>query len=120
MISVQAETARLTTPGMPAEGAAQLATIGDTARAALAEMRRLLSVLRDDAGTELTRRPQPGLTQLIELIDEARESAGTSTRLIGLRAGPSPGAWCRTDRLSHCAGSTHERAAARPERRGGR
>jgi signal transduction histidine kinase len=82
MISVQAETARLTTPGMPAEGAERLLAIGDTARAALTEMRRLLGVLREDAGTATTRTPQPGLEQLTELIDEARESSGASTRLI--------------------------------------
>ena len=33
MIAVQAETARLTTPGMPAAGAQRLSAIGDTARA---------------------------------------------------------------------------------------
>jgi signal transduction histidine kinase len=83
MISVQAETARLATPGMPADGAKQLLAIGDTARSALTEMRRLLGVLREDAGPEaLTRRPQPGLEQLNELIDEAREHSTTSTRLI--------------------------------------
>jgi signal transduction histidine kinase len=82
MIAVQAETARLTTPGMPAEGARRLIAIGDTARDALTEMRRLLGVLREDAGSEPTRRPQPGLDQLNDLIDEARESAGASTRLI--------------------------------------
>jgi signal transduction histidine kinase len=83
MIAVQAETARLTTPGMPAEGAKRLTAIGDTARDALTEMRRLLGVLREDAGTEpVTRRPQPGLAQLNDLLDEARDSAGASTRLI--------------------------------------
>jgi signal transduction histidine kinase len=82
MIAVQAETARLTTPGMPAEGARRLVAIGDTARAALTEMRRLLGVLREDAGTEPSRAPQPGLEQLNSLIDEARESAGAGTRLI--------------------------------------
>jgi signal transduction histidine kinase len=82
MIAVQAETARLTTPGMPAEGARRLVAIGDTARAALTEMRRLLGVLREDAGTEPIRAPQPGLEQLNGLIDEARESAGSGTRLI--------------------------------------
>jgi len=82
MIAVQAETARLTTPGMPAEGATRLAAIGDTARAALTEMRRLLGVLREDAGADMSRAPQPGLEQLNGLIDEARESAGASTRLI--------------------------------------
>ncbi len=82
MIAVQAETARLTTDGMPAEGAKRLLAIGDTARAALTEMRRLLGVLRDDAGAEPTRQPQPGLDQLNDLIDTARESSGASTRLI--------------------------------------
>jgi signal transduction histidine kinase len=48
-LSVQAETARLTTPGLPPEGAEKLLAIGDTAREALTEMRRLLGVLRDDA-----------------------------------------------------------------------
>ncbi|HEY0451739.1 sensor histidine kinase [Actinophytocola sp.] len=80
MISVQAETARLTTRGMPPEGARRLLAIGDTARTALTEMRRLLGVLREDAGTEPTRSPQPGLQQLLELIDEMRASA--SARLI--------------------------------------
>ncbi|MFF2852425.1 sensor histidine kinase [Streptomyces sp. NPDC058001] len=83
MISVQAETARLTTPGMPDAGAKRLRDIGDTARAALTEMRRLLGVLREDAGAPpVTRRPQPGLTQLGELLDEAREATGAGTRLI--------------------------------------
>jgi signal transduction histidine kinase len=80
MISVQAETARVATPGMPEAGARQLQAIGDTARTALAEMRRLLGVLREDAGGEPTRAPQPGLNQLLALVDESR--AGASTRLI--------------------------------------
>jgi signal transduction histidine kinase len=82
MISVQAETARLTTPGLPPDGANRLLAIGDTARAALTEMRRLLGVLRDDAGAEPTRAPQPGLPQLVELVDGARAAGGASTRLI--------------------------------------
>ncbi|OIJ68010.1 sensor histidine kinase [Streptomyces mangrovisoli] len=82
MIAVQAETARLTTAGLPAEGAARLLAIGDTARAALTEMRRLLGVLREDADPGVQRRPQPGLRQLIDLVDEAREAAGCRARLI--------------------------------------
>ncbi|MFC8200046.1 sensor histidine kinase [Streptomyces sp. NPDC057298] len=82
MIAVQAETARLTTQGMPADGATRLLAIGDTARAALTEMRRLLGVLREDADAGVTRRPQPGLRQLMELIDESRDAAGSGTRLI--------------------------------------
>ena len=83
MIAVQAETARLTTPGMPPAGAQRLSSIGDTARAALTEMRRLLGVLREDTETGVAdRQPQPGLRQLNELLDAAREVSGTGTRLI--------------------------------------
>src|SRR6266566_3239047 len=103
MIAVQAETGRLTTPGLPAAGAQRLAAIGDTARGALTEMRRLLGVLREDAekavavqeeeeepapaepapaGTEAARRPQPGLSQLGELVDGARAASGSVVRLI--------------------------------------
>jgi signal transduction histidine kinase len=82
MIAVQAEAARLTTPGMPPEGVKRLLAIGVTARTALTEMRRLLGVLREDAGDAPTRRPQPGLQQLNELLDEARGLSAGSTRLI--------------------------------------
>ncbi len=83
MIAVQAETARLTTPGLPAAGAQRLAEIGDSARASLTEMRRLLGVLRDDTRTvRAARHPQPGLEQLNELLDEARDASGAGTRLI--------------------------------------
>ena len=83
MVAVQAETARVATPGLPEAGAQRFAAIGDTARAALTEMRRLLGVLREDARAEVAElRPQPGLTQLNELLDEARDAAGTAARLI--------------------------------------
>jgi signal transduction histidine kinase len=83
MIAVQAETARLATPGMPAAGAQRLSAIGDTARTALTEMRRLLGVLREDSGAApADRRPQPGLAQLNELLDEVREVSGIGARLI--------------------------------------
>ena len=86
MIAVQAETARLTTPGLPAAGAQRFTEIGDTARAGLTEMRRLLGVLREDAeeagATVADRHPQPGLPQLAELIDAARQASGSSARLI--------------------------------------
>jgi signal transduction histidine kinase len=88
MIAVQAETARLATPGMPAAGAQRLSEIGDTARAGLTEMRRLLGVLREDAhaampGDQSTdRQPQPGLRQLNQLLDGARDASGAAARLI--------------------------------------
>ncbi|MGW6056316.1 sensor histidine kinase [Streptomyces sp. NPDC055189] len=83
MIAVQAETARLTTPGLPGVGAERFLAIGDTARTALTEMRRLLGVLREDAGDSAPdRRPQPGLEQLGELVDEARDASAAAVRLI--------------------------------------
>jgi signal transduction histidine kinase len=83
MVAVQAETTRLTTPGMPAAGAQRLLDIGDTARAALTEMRRLLGVLREDTETTVAdRQPQPGLLQLNELLDETRDASGGGARLI--------------------------------------
>jgi signal transduction histidine kinase len=129
MIAVQAETGRLTTPGLPEAGARRFAEIGDTARAGLTEMRRLLGVLREDAadasqtaagagavtgarpapGMDATvetgraaearaavrmggaagtraaaasRQPQPGLSQLTELVDAVREASAAGTRLI--------------------------------------
>jgi len=94
MIAVQAETARLTTPDMPAAGAQRLSAIGDTARAALTEMRRLLGVLREDTrASAADRQPQPGLLQLNELLDEARSASGSGIRLIvsGPMAALDPG-----------------------------
>jgi signal transduction histidine kinase len=79
-IAVQAETARLTTEGLPEEGRAHFEAIGNTARDALGEMRRLLGVLREDANGNADRDPQPGLGRLNELVDTAR-SAGTPVRL---------------------------------------
>jgi signal transduction histidine kinase len=108
MIAVLAETGRLTTPGLPEAGARRFAEIGDTARAGLTEMRRLLGVLREDARPaadlagaatapllppvlaapaptaepRASRQPQPGLAQLTELVDAARDASRAGTRLI--------------------------------------
>ena len=95
MIAVQAESARLTTPGMPAAGARRLSAIGDTARSALTEMRRLLGVLREDTSDDdlAGRQPQPGLRQLTELLDATRDASGAGARLIvrGRLPGLDPG-----------------------------
>ena len=79
-IAVQAETARLTTEGLPDEGRAHFETIGQTARDALAEMRRLLGVLREDTDGAAQRDPQPGLARLNELVETAR-AAGSPVQL---------------------------------------
>jgi signal transduction histidine kinase len=79
-IAVQAESARLTTEGLPDEGRAYFEAIGQTARDALTEMRRLLGVLREDANGEPARDPQPSLARLNELVETAR-TAGTPVTL---------------------------------------
>jgi signal transduction histidine kinase len=81
MIVVQADTARLATPDMPDAGQEHLLSISATARDAMDELRRVLGVLRDDAGAEVEHAPQPGLDQLDALLDAAR-GAGTPVRLI--------------------------------------
>jgi signal transduction histidine kinase len=78
-IAIQADTARLTTPGMPAEGGERLEAIGQTARDAMTEMRRVLGVLRTDGDGELA--PQPGLDRLGELLETARDT-GTPVRFV--------------------------------------
>jgi signal transduction histidine kinase len=83
MIAVQAETARMTSPGLSDQGQARLRAISATAREAMAEMRRLLGVLRADGSSDDGdggRAPQPGLARLDELLDGAR-AAGTDVRV---------------------------------------
>ena len=81
VIAVQSETARLTSPRLSADARGRFEAIAATARDALTETRRLLGVLREDVGGEADRTPQPGLDQLAELIDTARD-AGANIRLI--------------------------------------
>ncbi|MDM7854162.1 sensor histidine kinase [Cellulomonas alba] len=84
LIALQAEVARVTVPGLPEEGEKRLVAIGDTARTALTEMRRLLGVLREDveAADAATRRPQPGIAELTDLVDDVRGVGPAGTRLI--------------------------------------
>jgi signal transduction histidine kinase len=78
-IAVQAEVGRVADPDASESERARLTDIGQTAREALREMRRVLGVLREDAGRDVERAPQPGLAQLEHLIEEAR-LAGSPVR----------------------------------------
>ena len=71
-------SARLTTEGAD-EGRAHFEAIGQTARDALTEMRRLLGVLREDASAEAARDPQPSLARLNELVETARAAGSPVT-----------------------------------------
>lgn len=67
VMTVQASAARRVLRTSPGDAEAALASIESTGRDALAEMRRLLGVLRtDEGGPDL--RPQPGLDRMGELV----------------------------------------------------
>ena len=79
LIAVQAAAAEDLLDRDPARARASMSAVQTTARDALAEMRRLLSVLRaDDAAPGLA--PQPGLASAGELVRQAQE-AGLDVRL---------------------------------------
>ncbi len=67
---VQADGARYAVEKDPASAARALGTISTTGRESLAEMRRMLGLLRSEDGTGT--RPQPGLADLPHLLEESR------------------------------------------------
>jgi signal transduction histidine kinase len=79
VMTIQAGAARLLLDEDPGRARAPLTSVEETGRQALAEMRRLLGVLRgtDD---EATLAPQPGMAQLEALVAQV-ESAGLPVRL---------------------------------------
>ncbi|CAL9438787.1 sensor histidine kinase [Streptomyces sp. enrichment culture] len=75
VITVQADTAEYRLPALPAEARAEFTSIASTARESLVEMRRLLGVLRsEETGGELG--PQPGLTQIGQLVEATARAGG--------------------------------------------
>ena len=78
LIAVRAETAPYRLTGLPESARAEFGALSEVAREALAEMRRLLGVLRHDQPAALA--PQPQLADLPALIDAARR-AGVSVEL---------------------------------------
>ena len=78
LIAVQAETAPYRLSDLPESAVAEFGALSGVAREALAEMRRLLGVLRYDQPARLA--PQPQLSDLPALVDAARR-AGVSVEL---------------------------------------
>ncbi|MCA1195250.1 MULTISPECIES: sensor histidine kinase [unclassified Saccharopolyspora] len=86
VISLQAGLAKYVIESDPPTAARALATVGDTSREALHELRRLLDVLRVDDGPagpdpEAEYRPQPGLAALDGLVERTR-AAGLPVDLV--------------------------------------
>ena len=82
LMIVQADGGLYAADARPDQAKKALATIGDTGRDALAEMRQLLGLLRTDppatpstvAPGNDTPRPQPGVSQIPELVDTVRDA----------------------------------------------
>jgi signal transduction histidine kinase len=79
LMAIRAESAQHRLGALPDPVRAEFGALSGSAREALADMRRLLGVLRSDQPTG--RAPQPGLLELPGLIDSARQ-AGMAVELI--------------------------------------
>ncbi|WP_203416662.1 sensor histidine kinase [Jiangella ureilytica] len=122
VIVVQADGGRYAGDQDPQAALDALKTIGDTGRGALAEMRRLLGVLRaTDDGDGGAVRPQPGLGSLPELVTSVRQ-AGLPVELDvtgaprPLRPGPSLAVYrviqeALTNALKHAGPAARARVA---------
>jgi signal transduction histidine kinase len=93
MIAVQAETAPFRMTDLSEPVREELAGIATAARAALTDMRRLLGVLRSD-DAEALRAPQPGLSEVPQLVETARR-AGVQVALELAVDDPDGGAGVR-------------------------
>jgi signal transduction histidine kinase len=88
MIAVRAETAPFRVKALPDPARTEFAEIASAARGALTDMRRLLGVLRSEASApDLA--PQPGLDEVTELVELARQS-GLAVHLRADDAGDAP------------------------------
>ncbi|GIG92891.1 sensor histidine kinase [Plantactinospora endophytica] len=85
MIAVQAETAPYRLTGLPEPARDEFTAIAGSAREALADMRRLLGVLRSESAAPETA-PQPGLADVPELVEAARRAGMAVT----VATGPEP------------------------------
>jgi signal transduction histidine kinase len=87
---IQAGAARRAAPEDPATARVAFRAVEQTGRAALAEMRRLLDMLRTEE-EEPALAPQPGLGQVDALVDTARAALPVELRVEGDRRGLLPG-----------------------------
>lgn len=90
VISVQASTASYRIPDVSADAVAEFDSIAESARQSLAEMRRLMGVLRGD-DAEVQRTPQPGLADLERLVDSTRQAGIPVQLAVADLPDPPPG-----------------------------
>ena len=91
LIAVQAEAAASLLPGRPEQARSAVDIIGDTARQALTELRRLLGVLRGPA-ERLETAPAASLGELSEVLDQVRGTGlPVDFEVVGTPGPLSPG-----------------------------
>jgi len=88
LIAVQAETAPYRLSELPGPVQAEFGSLSAAAREALADMRRLLGVLRHDEPAP--RAPQPQLADLPALVDAARRAGVPVELAVAPALGPVP------------------------------
>lgn len=88
VMGVLATGARRAAAREPAAAESALATIEETGRTALREMRRLLDVLRSESEPAGELAPQPGLAAIGALVEQVREAGLPVTLVIEDEPGP--------------------------------
>lgn len=114
LIAIRAETAPYRLAGLPEPVRAEFDWLSGSAREAMADMRRLLGMLRNNEPA--TYAPQPGLPDLPELIDTARE-AGMAVELSarsGLDHVPSSTGACAYRVVQEALSNAGRHAAGAP------
>jgi signal transduction histidine kinase len=92
LMAVQSEAAASLLPRRPAEAGKAVEIIGQTAREALAELRRLLGVLRGPAERQPAMSPSPSISDLDEILAQVRQAGiAVDLRVEGSPARLAPG-----------------------------
>jgi signal transduction histidine kinase len=95
LMAVHSEAAATLLPERPAEAAKSVQIIGQTAREALTELRRLLGVLRgpaDAAGRRASTSPSPSISELDQMLVPVRQAGfAVDLRVEGSPAKLTPG-----------------------------
>jgi signal transduction histidine kinase len=92
LIAVQSEAAASKLPGKPLEAGKFVDVIGQTAREALTELRRLLGVLRGPADRSPDTAPSPSITRLDGVLTQVRQAGiEVDVRVEGSQGRLAPG-----------------------------
>jgi len=117
-IVIQAGAAEEIADRDPARAREALRSIRAVGNDAMAEMRRLLGVLRED-GDELALEPQPGVARLAELVKQA-EATGLAVQVHRRRAAQDAPDGCGSRGVQGRAGGADQRPPARRHAAGAR